>query len=151
MNVLIVEDDENKGEQLTTFLRNHFAVGELHIARSLQSGLKRIKAQRPDIILLDMTLPNYDTSPEEPGGTTHLLGCRECVRQMERFDLAIPTIVVTQFETFGNPPDMGLDQLDAELKVNYHKIYYGAVYYHASINDWKIHLTRLINLALGQQ
>jgi hypothetical protein len=65
---------------------------------------------------------------------------------MTRFNLNIPVIVVTQFETFGDPPEMKrLDDLDAELKAQYGHIYRGAVYYHAAIQGWRQDLLRLLN------
>lgn len=145
MKVLIVEDDPNKGEQLHSFIRE--AYGEdAYLARSLQSGLRRIRQDPPDLVLLDMTLPNYDTGPDEPGGTPHIFGGLQFLRQMKRFKLNVPTIVVTQFETFGDPPNaMGLDKLDAQLKDAHSPTYKGSVYYHASIHGWKDELRKLID------
>ena len=145
MKILVVEDDENKRTQISQFLIEAYPRCDLHLARSVQSGLRHIQREAPDIILLDMTLPNYDTGPDEPGGTTHIFGGRELLRQMDRFDLNIPTIVITQFETFGQPPNaMKLPQLDAELKSEHSGFYRGAVYYHASIHDWKDKLRLMI-------
>lgn len=146
MKILVVEDDENKRGQLSQFLRETFPGTELHLARSVQGGLKFIRVNPADLILLDMTLPNYDTGPDEPGGTTHIFGGRELLRQMDRFEIHVPTIVVTQFETFGKPPNaMKLPQLDAELRSEHSSFYKGAVYYHASILDWKDKLKAMIN------
>lgn len=143
MKILIIEDDENKGVQLSQFLHDTFTPIDLQLARSLQSGLRLIRQNRPNLVLLDMTIPNYDTGPDEPGGTTHIFGGREFLRQMERFDIDVPVIVVTQFETFGKPP-VGLKELDAELMAAHPSVYRGVVYYHASIHGWKEELKRFI-------
>ena len=146
MKVLIVEDDENKRLQLEEFVGESFAAAEVMLEQSLQSGLRRIRRERPDVVLLDMTIPNYSPGPDEPGGQMHSFGGREFLRQMARFKIYVPVIVVTQFETFGKSPNTKrLKDLDAELKADYGKIYRGAVYYHAAIHGWKQELLSLMN------
>ena|SRR5438552_1476045 len=145
MRVLLVEDDENKWSQVSSFVKDTVPGIQLEIARSLQSGLRVVRASPPDLILLDMTLPTYDVGPDEPGGQIHPLGGREFLAQMDRFDIGVPVIVVTQFETFGKDRDvMKLSDLDIDLRKRYGKIYRGTVYYHAAFDDWKESLRRYI-------
>lgn len=149
MRVLIVEDDDNKREQLLRFLRAHFDRAEPWTERSLQSGLRRIRRELPDIVLLDMTLPNYDASADEPGGATHAFGGRQFLQQMDRFDIDVPVVVVTQFETFGQGTTaMDLAELDRSLREEHGNIYRGSVYYHASIHGWEETLLRQMRQAL---
>ncbi len=145
MTLLLVEDDENKRNQLSQFLREQFPELELVVQRSLQSGLRSIRYSRPKCVLFDMTLPNYDTGPEEPGGKMHIFGGREFLRQMDRFGIAVPVIVVTQFETFGKArSSIGLAELDRELRQEHPSLYLGSVYYNAAISGWKDDLRKLI-------
>ena len=82
----------------------------------------------------------------------HVFGGREFLRQMKRFRISIPVIVVTQFETFGNPPHTKhLKDVDSELASDYPQIYLGVVYYHAAIHGWKEDLLRLIRSAMKAQ
>lgn len=150
MSILIVEDDENKRVQLDRFLREAYPQADLRSARSLQAGVKYIRAEAFDLIMLDMTLPNYDAGPDEPGGgTTHSFGGREFLKQMERFDVRAPVVVVTQFETFGKPPQsLNLAELDAQLKRDHPSTYLGSVYYHASIRGWHDALRALCDTTL---
>jgi CheY-like chemotaxis protein len=149
MNILVVEDDENKRAQLTQFLHRSFPEAQSVEARSLQSGLRLIRQSAPDFVLLDMTLPNYDAGFDEPGGQTHIFGGREFLRQMDRFDITVPVIVITQFETFGKGlKEIGLSELDAELRADHKNIYKGAVYYHAAIHGWEEKLENLIKSVL---
>ncbi|CDI07356.1 response regulator [Agrobacterium pusense] len=138
MKFLLVEDDENKREQIMGWVAELYASAEFTVARSLQSGVRAVKQRNIDCVLLDMTLPNYDVGPEEPGGrTTHSFGGRELLKQMDRFDIDIPVIVITQFETFGKSPDtMDLAELDIRLAKD-HKNYVASIYYHASMHGWK--------------
>ena len=149
MKVLLIEDDENKRLQLSEFVRDTLPNSDLRVERSLQSGLRSIRKFPPDLILLDMTIPNYDTGPDEPGGQTHIFGGRELLRQMDRFDISIPVIVITQFETFGKPPQtMRLADLDAQLREQHKEVYKGAIYYHAAIHGWKEQLAQLIDVTI---
>jgi CheY-like chemotaxis protein len=150
MKILIVEDDENKRAQLGQFLHRSFPEAQCIEARSLQSGLRLIRETPPDLVLLDMTLPNYDAGFDEPGGQTHIFGGREFLRQMDRFDIAVPVIVVTQFETFGKGlHEIGLNELNAELLAEHGDLYKGSVYYHAAIHGWEEKLETLITNVLG--
>jgi CheY-like chemotaxis protein len=145
MRVLLVEDDENKWSQVSAFVKQAAPDIQLEIARSLQSGLRAVRTSPPDLILLDMTLPTYDVGPDEPGGQIHPLGGREFLAQLDRFDIEVPVVVVTQFETFGKDRDvMKLTDLDIDLRKRYANIYRGTVYYHAAIEDWKESLRRYI-------
>ncbi|KWS41804.1 response regulator [Pseudomonas syringae] len=138
MTILIVEDDENKRIQLSQFLQAVIPNEDVQLQRSLQSGVKKIRQQTFDFIILDMTLPQYDLSPDEPSDDTHIFGGQEFLAQMERFDVRTPVVVFTQFEVFGKPPnEMNLESLDLKLKAEYPGVYKGVVYYHSSINSWK--------------
>lgn len=145
MKLLLVEDDENKRSRLLDFLRDGFPFIEVEVAQSLHSGVRLAREERPPLVLLDMTIPNFDIGPDEFGGQLHMFGGREFLRQMDRFDILGKVIVITQFETFGKPPNViSLVELDEELRREHGENYVGAVYYHASIDDWVTQLSNMI-------
>jgi CheY-like chemotaxis protein len=145
MDILVVEDDENKRVQLKTFLEEFAPGTKTRLAKSLQSGVRCLREQLSDLVILDMTLPNFDAGPDEPGGQIHPLGGRELLEQMLRFQIEVPVVVVTQFETFGKGSrQMNLRALHEQLQREYGHIYKGAVYYHAAIHGWKESLGSLI-------
>jgi len=142
--VLVIEDDENKLLQLCNFLRTRFHGVEVETARSLQSGLRQARGDGFSLILLDMTLPNFDATPDDPGGQTRNFGGKEFLKQLDRFDMRVPVIVVTQFITFGSGAQaIRLEDLDKELKQAFGHNYVGCVYYHTSIHRWKEELEQL--------
>jgi CheY-like chemotaxis protein len=151
LKVLLVEDDENKGVQLRRFVGEVYPKALLELRRSLQSGVRSIRSESFDLILLDMTLPNYDAGPDEPGGgMTHSFGGREFLKQMDRFGVVTPTVVVTQFETFGKAPHaLDLNELDTQLRQQHPRAYVGCVYYHASLRGWRERLRSVCEEALG--
>ncbi|MBJ2211424.1 MULTISPECIES: response regulator [Pseudomonas] len=143
MTILVVEDDENKRIQLLRFLEGVIPKEVVVFERSLQSGVRKIRSETFDLVILDMTLPQYDLSPDEPSDDTHIFGGQEFLAQMDRFDVLTPVLVFTQFEVFGKPPnEMDLASLNRRLEIEYPLIYKGFVYYHASINAWKEELRK---------
>jgi len=146
MKILFIEDDENKRQRVLQFLREKES--EIHVveAKSLQSGVKQLRKNEFNLIILDMTLPNFDVGPDEPlGGVTHSFGGREFLKQVKRRHVRTPVVVVTQFETFGRSgQEIGIDELDSRLKDEFGEVYLGAVYYHPSIDDWKQILDEII-------
>ena len=143
MSILVVEDDENKRIQLQRFLESVIPHENVIFERSLQSGVRKIRSDHFDLVILYKTLQQYYLSPDEPSDDTHIFGGQEFLAQMDRFDVSTPVLVFTQFEVFGKPPnEMNLESLNGNLKLEYPTIYKGFVYYHASINTWKIELRK---------
>lgn len=137
MKILLVEDDENKRKHVQEFLQSRYPSDSVEFATSLMSGVRQANQLRPDVILLDMTLPNYDLREGETGGGMHAFGGVELIKQLRRHKIPSRVIVITQFETFGLPPNLkDLAELDAQLLDMYGPQYLGAVYYHASRADW---------------
>lgn len=138
MNILIIEDDENKRAQITALVSNVVEGCTIMQAKSYHSGLKGIFEAHPDVILLDMTMPTYDVSENEDGGRPQHYAGREILRQMDRRQVNIPVIVITQFDVFGDGPEaLTRMQLDHELKIDHSRNYRGTVYYNAASNSWK--------------
>jgi CheY-like chemotaxis protein len=141
MNVLIVEDQDAKRGQLRAFLLEAFAGATIIEARSLSSGLSHILAGAYDLVLLDMTMPTHDPSPSEPGGRPQRFAGRELLDQMGRLGVTPPTVIVTQYDSFGAK---GLDDLSAELKAEHPEFYRGAVHYNPAVSGWKTGLAQCI-------
>lgn len=138
MNILIVEDDENKRSQLQLFIHMMFPGAQIAIAKSLQSGLRAILDANHDLIILDMTMPTYDIGIDEDGGRTQPYAGREILRQIERRDIVIPVIVVTQFDRFGEGANaLTLKELDQQLRQEHPRDYMGSVFYSAAVEEWK--------------
>jgi len=145
MLIVIVEDDENKRKQLVKCIQGLLPKSEIVERQSYQSGLKEIVLSSPDIVILDMSMPTYDVTPKDKGGRTRAYAGRDILDEIVRRGLEVPIIVVTQYETFGEPDDQkSLEQLKTELQQNYPNIYRGAVYYQPAQSDWKNALENLI-------
>lgn len=144
-SLLLIEDDENKRTHIRRFLAERLPIFEIHEARSYRTAMNKIRAKPPDLLLLDMAIPTFDVGPDEPGGQTRFFGGREILRQLDRFHISVPVIVITQFDHFTRRSGMiDLEDLDRELKAEHSNNYFGAVYYHPSSLDWQQRLLSMI-------
>lgn len=149
MNILIIEDDENKQEQIKNLVNQVINSCVISLAESYNSGLNSIIDNPPTLILLDMTMPTYDINSSEDGGRPQHYAGREILRQMDRRNIKIPVIVITQFDVFGDGPEsMSREELDKQLEKDHPKNYKGTIYYNAASNTWKAELKeRLIHFS----
>jgi len=151
MIVLLVEDDQNKQSQISSHIHNLMPDAEIVLRYSYQSGMEALINSSFDLVVLDMSMPTFDITPNEPGGRPRIYGGKEIVRQMSRRNIISPVIVITQFETFG---EMGrrvaLSELHEELISNYPTIYRGFVYYNAAVDSWKKDFNDILQAVLEQ-
>lgn len=144
MNLLIVEDDQNKIKQLSKFIAINFPNISIVEKRAYQSGLEEILKNTYEFIVLDMSLPTYEISPTELEGPPKNFAGRDILHQMKRKHIYSPTIVVTQFEDFGERPNtISLEALNIELKTKF-DFYLGTVFYNASSDNWQKHLLKYL-------
>lgn len=144
-HVLIIEDDENKRDQIVSLIAAQSKGAIISSERSYKTGLRRLLAQRFDILLLDMTLPTFDRGPQETGGRTRPFAGREILEQLKRRNIDGYAVVVSGFEILGdNENQMTLEELDKELTRRFPSIYRGFVYYNPSQSEWRSKLSAAI-------
>jgi DNA-binding NtrC family response regulator len=145
MNILVVEDDENKRARLLDFFRERMGESNIKWAQSYHSASDVIDNAPLDLVILDMTIPTFDISVEEPGGRPQPYGGRDLLEAMDVADVAARAIVVTQFDHFGDQEDaMTLEELDRQLRTDYPNRYLGSVFYDSAREGWKESLAVLI-------
>jgi CheY-like chemotaxis protein len=147
MKILIVEDDYDKIDKIKEFLEEKYGKEiNVLISESLRSALKTIiNTINIDLIILDMSLPNFDISKDDPGGgTPESSAGKELMSQMSLRRLHIPVVVLTQYAVFDEGKKT-LDELKAEFCNDYNEFYLGAVYYNAAVDGWKVELSDLID------
>jgi CheY-like chemotaxis protein len=144
MKVLLVEDDEDKREQLREFLSSELSA-EVTEARSRQSGIHALLKDSFDLIVLDMSMPTFDITPTEDGGRPQAYAGRDILHQMDRYAITTKVVVVTQFDRFGQSEDeITLLELDKQLEGAFPDNYLGAVYYNVSYAGWQESLRTLL-------
>lgn len=146
MNVLFVEDSDDKRTKILELFSAAFPSLHVEIARSFNEALRRLvlPGAPVDFILLDMSMPNYDGSDEPPES----FAGRDLLRQLKLRGRVRPTIVVTQLDSFGvGAEQLSLEQLDRQLSEEIQDQYLGLVYF-SSVNDgWRVELSGLVKKA----
>jgi CheY-like chemotaxis protein len=145
MIFLIVEDDKGKERQLFDLVHDRHPGAVILERRSYQSGLKEILSSRPDIILMDMSIPTFDVAPGEgeTGGRLRPYGGRDLLREISRRTLPSRVIIVTQYDVF----DEGLvtlDELKSGLATEFPANYVDTVFYQAAASDWREQISSAI-------
>lgn len=155
MNILLIEDDDEKLKNIKEFLVEEYPGCEIFIARSFASGLRLVISKKSDakIILMDMSMPSFDVSENEPsGGTPEGFAGRELLAQMKLRAINIPTIVVTMFDSFGEKANrISLEQLTQELRVQYSPPFSDLVYYDSRQEGWRTSLRESISYILKDE
>ena len=145
MRLLIIEDAEEKLNDLVGWASDKFQNLHVVTAKSLHTGKSSAIDPSIDLILLDMTMRNYERTPEEEGGRPHAFAGREIMRRMHRERVRTPVIVVTQFDRFGDEDDFKtLVDLKQELRSRFPN-YVGTVQYRSNVDEWRQTLELLVD------
>jgi CheY-like chemotaxis protein len=139
MKILIIEDDEDKLLQMTTLL-SEALVAEVVVARSFAEGLRALASnQKYDVLLLDMSMPNFNISSREPtGGVPESFAGRDFLAQMKLRSISTPTIVVTMFDSFGDENSrVSIEALTDQLRKEYSPPFVDLVYYNSRKEGWR--------------
>lgn len=145
MNILLVEDDENKRTKVAAFLGSLKPAPIVHEARSYSSAIRFLQKTPVNLTILDMSLPIFDVTSEEDGFQDDAFGGMEVLTFAHRRKIPGKFIVLTQFETLGEGEDaVSTSELGRQLAENFPHLYAGIVYYNPSESAWQEELKRLI-------
>jgi DNA-binding response OmpR family regulator len=147
MNAYLIEDDPLKASALRSFFAVNFPSIQIRTLGSFQSGMRAIEEQKPDLVLLDMTLPTFDRSPNAREGRLRPLGGYDVMRKMRRRGLTAPVMVVTQLEAFGEgDKQVSLAEMTRRCESEFPGMFLGSVYYHPTSSDW----TRTLSIKMRE-
>jgi DNA-binding NarL/FixJ family response regulator len=144
MKILFIEDHPYKLNQVLNFLSEKFTDIEVETRGSYNSGLRELilHNKKYDLLLLDISMPNYDISPEENGGDFLPMAGKLILKEMYLREIPTQAIVVTMHGSFEDGTK--LSELDKALAEEFKDNYAGYVYFTAISNEWREHLETLI-------
>lgn len=150
MKLLIVEDEEPKREAILNAASGRFEWSEIKTANSVRSAIQSIRQQRPDLLLLDMSLPTFDISAGEPGGRPQGEGGIEVLRFLEMSEIDVPTVVVTGYDAFRKKDGqrIGFERLGAELRKDFPNFFKGLVHFDPIRGVWANELYDIVKALL---
>ncbi|MFA5976436.1 MAG: response regulator [Elusimicrobiota bacterium] len=156
MLVYIVEDSELKARKISEFFEELLpSTFSFLLFASYQSGLRAVENKSPDLLVLDMTLPNFDRLPNAREGKVRPLGGYDLMRKMKLKGLRTKVAVVTQLESFGDGEEIvSFKDMTERCHSEFPEIFLGSVYFDQAGTGWRDALASLIksvsNLEIGQ-
>lgn len=145
MRVLLVEDDELKASRIRDLVLEVSPVAEIVIRSSFRTGLVAATQGGWDLVLLDISLPSYDSGDADAGNRMRPYAGIELMHQLELRDIRVPVVVITQFDVFGIGDDRRtLEELREQMRSSFGDRYQGAIYYAPSESTWRVDLSRIL-------
>lgn len=141
MKILLVEDDEHKMNDIIMYLQSNIKNVSINTAYSIASGVETAMDNQCDLILLDMTIPNFDITETSDGGKSYKNGGEIIVKELLDEEIDFRCAIITQYETFNNET---IDQIGQRMKTLCGDNYFGYVKYSTSDDSWKDSLKKLI-------
>ena len=140
MKILFIEDNPQKLKQVLSYIESNHADCSVEIRKSYNSGLRELISNNEySLILLDMSLPNYDIVPGESGGDFEKYAGKFILNEMYRRDIGTNVLVLTMYPNYVD------EEFTNELKDNFSN-YLGVIYYNVKEPDgWKNELTAVLN------
>ncbi|WP_200979254.1 response regulator [Echinicola sp. 20G] len=146
MRILFIEDHPLKQAQIHKFINEKLGINSIVTKNSYISGLKELirNFEDYDMLLLDISMPNYDISSEDSGGAWMPLAGKKILKEMYLRDIPTKAIVVTMHGSFDDGTKIA--ELDKELKDQFSENYIGYVFYSQINEEWQEKLSQLLNI-----
>ena len=98
MKILLVEDDEHKMNDIIMYLKTTMKDVKIDTAYSIASGVETAMGNLYDLILLDMTIPNFDITETSDGGKSYKNGGEIIVKELLDEEVDFRCAIITQYE-----------------------------------------------------
>jgi DNA-binding response OmpR family regulator len=143
--ILVVEDEDFKIDEILRAL----SVLDLNfctdICKSFNEAKRYLRATEPNLVVLDMTLPNWSNQR----GRQLALGGEKILKEMRRFKRRSPVIVVSQHEAFmDRRHSVSLRELSGRLQRDF-PILTSVVYFDSASSTWTDQFLAAVRAALG--
>lgn len=141
MKLLLVEDDDKKRNGVLSYLRSQFDNVEIDEGLSVESGVQLGVDNSYDLIILDMTIPNFDKTDGKNGGVSFKNGGEIIVRELIDEGVSFKCVVLTQYETFNNET---IDEISNRIQTKCGENFLGYIKYSTLDDEWKEKLKNVI-------
>ncbi|MDH5888966.1 MULTISPECIES: response regulator [Vibrio] len=136
--ILIVEDNEYKRTRIKELISTEFPDCKISECYSFTSAWKLISSNKFDLILLDMSIPTFDKTDSDLGGTFRVFGGRELARKIKRRAISTKFVFITQYKSFSDSTSsLSFEGLKDELLLQYEDECLGLILYSNTASDWR--------------
>ncbi|MGR5131172.1 hypothetical protein [Vibrio alfacsensis] len=137
IKILLAEDQVDKYQDIHDVISSRFPNVDILHTVSYSGTTKKIKSENFDIVILDMSMPNFDPKQGQKPSLKALAG-KDIMTMMKYRGFNYPTIIVTQFDIFGRHSDaISIDTLTNDLMTDFPDIFSGCVFYNMQSNLWE--------------
>jgi CheY-like chemotaxis protein len=152
MIVHVVEDSALKASNICTFFAHAFpTIAQPEVSGSFQSAMRAIMEMKPDLIIMDMTIPTFDRKPNAREGRMRPIGGYDLMCKMKHRAILASVIVVTQLETFGEgDEEVSFSEITSRCEREFPDLFLGSVYYDQSGLSWQADLEKLVSSLLSK-
>lgn len=147
MFVLLVEDDSQKAEKVRDLFLEAYPSTVMQICRSYQSGLRWLTEpdHQADLVVLDMSLPTFDPTPDQRQGRPRPLGGHDLMRKLRRLNRSPAVVVLTALENFGSKGEqLTFEELGKRCATEFPDMFKRAIQYSQSSSAWRSELAATI-------
>lgn len=145
MKIAVVEDDDFKCKWIVEAIKRYAPHATIIVGRSVNSGLAVVEANRPDLLVLDMSLTTFDVGPSDTGGRPQNFGGVELLRHLDRLEIRVPTIIITQYSRFDDGTGtLTLEEIRVQLQRQFGDLILDVIHYNSTQGKWRTLLGRLI-------
>lgn len=141
MRILCIEDQKEKYEQIKTSIEKQYP--QMDWENNCQSGLMRLRQEKYDVVLLDMSMPICNDVEQETFDSyagMYVLG------EIKRRKYPTKIIVITGFSDFEQGDKViTLSELNNEIHKKYESIYLGYIKYDSTTIEWQEKLMNLLS------
>jgi len=149
--ILLVEDSPHKRGRIIEYLTSLKVDIQLSEAMSFTSGCRALEDEGPfDLILLDLSLPTFDKTDNEPAGRFRPFGGAEIARKLVRRNSHSKILFITQYESFQDSGrSYSFDDIHSKLMNECGNSFAGMLRY-SSKTSWKDALNKVVRKAINE-
>lgn len=145
IKILIVEDNMHKRQSIISSINSYFKNAIIDEAHSFTSAWSLLLTNNYSFALLDMSLPTFDKTETNTGGTFRVFGGKELARKIVRRKIQTPFLFITQYKNFSEDKSShSFESLKKELTENYPEQCKGFIFYSNANSEWKDEITNII-------
>ncbi|CVH23266.1 MULTISPECIES: response regulator [Serratia] len=146
IKILLADDSPEKITYIKEALDKNIIYDSLDITKSYKSTMMAIKDNTYDLLILDMSMPTFESRDDKTMLTPRPLAGKDILSKLHYRKVKLPVIVLTQFDVFGRLVDaIGLSDLTEDLSKSFPNNFKGCVFYDPQSSKWVNELVSIIN------
>ncbi|KAB7687912.1 response regulator [Plesiomonas shigelloides] len=146
LKILLADDSPEKTTYIKEALDKNISYESLDITKSYKSTMLAIKNNVYDLLILDMSMPTFESQNDKTVLTPRPLAGKDVLSKLHYRNVKIPVIVLTQFDVFGRLVDaIGLNDLTEDLSKSFPNNFKGCVFYDPQSSKWVTELMSILN------